>query len=428
MQVDEEHNEQSLVDRLNRPFSERVFNRWAAFRNRHVSYTGRILILAGVTLGIFSMDIELRCSFVFWSILFAIGLVALLSTRLRRLRVSATRRAIGSVAAGARASYLVDLVNEGTKPVYSLHVREAYLPVGARAVLKEGLVTCVASLAPGERRCVRIATTFTQRGIAVLEGIRVEKADALDITRYGTTTPGLARVLVHPRSYPIASIDFSRTKVHQPGGLPEAQAIGESLEFVGLRDYMPGDSPRHISWKAWARTGEPVVKQYQGEYYRRVAIILDTRTRGRRDVKAFEGAVAVAASVVSYFERNEYIIDLFAAGDRVFYLQAGFGLGHMEQVLEMLATVESGTQARFPALDLPIRRLMGRLSGLVIVSVDWWAESQAFHQAIVHEVPEIKVITVRDGPCTCDPEDDIPNSRLYRKLSPETLGEEVLEL
>ncbi len=35
-------------------------------------------------------------------------------------------------------------------------------------------------------------------------------------------------------------------------------------DFTGLRSYRPGDSPRHIAWKAFARAGELQVKQFAG--------------------------------------------------------------------------------------------------------------------------------------------------------------------
>ena len=35
-------------------------------------------------------------------------------------------------------------------------------------------------------------------------------------------------------------------------------------DFAGLRNFRPGDSPRRVAWKAYARAGEVVVKQYAG--------------------------------------------------------------------------------------------------------------------------------------------------------------------
>ncbi|MCC7363366.1 MAG: DUF58 domain-containing protein [Dehalococcoidia bacterium] len=38
---------------------------------------------------------------------------------------------------------------------------------------------------------------------------------------------------------------------------------GRGLEFDELRPYMAGDDPRSIDWKAFARTGEPLIRRYR---------------------------------------------------------------------------------------------------------------------------------------------------------------------
>jgi uncharacterized protein (DUF58 family) len=54
---------------------------------------------------------------------------------------------------------------------------------------------------------------------------------------------------------------------------PPAVPLGESgtaaghgdEDFAGLKDYRPGDSPKHVAWKALARSGEMLVKEFAGE-------------------------------------------------------------------------------------------------------------------------------------------------------------------
>ena len=49
-----------------------------------------------------------------------------------------------------------------------------------------------------------------------------------------------------------------------------------------LRDYRPGDPLQRVHWKSFARTGRPVVKEYQDEFFERHALVLDTGTAPRR--------------------------------------------------------------------------------------------------------------------------------------------------
>ncbi len=54
---------------------------------------------------------------------------------------------------------------------------------------------------------------------------------------------------------------------------------GDGLEFEQLRDYRSGDSMRHIDWKATARRGQLIARQYQEERNQQVVLMLDC---GRR--------------------------------------------------------------------------------------------------------------------------------------------------
>src|SRR3989442_2313388 len=104
---------------------------------------------------------------------------------------------------------------------------------------------------------------------------------------------------------------------YQPGGIPLSSSTGDAIEFLGPREYREGDAVRSIHWRSWARRGEPVVKEYQEEYFCRIAILLDTFVRRRpraAGVRAFEAAISVVASVADFFSRTEHIVEILAAG------------------------------------------------------------------------------------------------------------------
>jgi uncharacterized protein (DUF58 family) len=50
---------------------------------------------------------------------------------------------------------------------------------------------------------------------------------------------------------------------------------GTSVEFVEHRQYTPGDELRHIDWRAYAKTGEYYVKQFEEETNLRAYLLLD---------------------------------------------------------------------------------------------------------------------------------------------------------
>ncbi|MFA5858634.1 MAG: DUF58 domain-containing protein [Elusimicrobiota bacterium] len=50
---------------------------------------------------------------------------------------------------------------------------------------------------------------------------------------------------------------------------------GWSLEFAQHREYSPGDEPKHIDWKVYARSDRYYVKQYEEETNLRAYVVLD---------------------------------------------------------------------------------------------------------------------------------------------------------
>ncbi len=67
-----------------------------------------------------------------------------------------------------------------------------------------------------------------------------------------------------------------RTTVRKrfPGGR-SSRRTGESLDFLELRGYTPGDDPRFVDWKAYARSGRLYTRVWQGEERARFTLWLD---------------------------------------------------------------------------------------------------------------------------------------------------------
>ena len=175
-------------------------------------------------------------------------------------------------------------------------------------------------------------------------------------------------LLVMPRTYPVAPIDLPGTRRLQPGGVAFAGRVGDAEEFVSLRDYRAGDSPRRIHWKAWARTGRPVVKEYADEFFVRHALLLDTFPSG--DATHFEAAVSIAASLVVMPRSGESLLDLMFVEDRAYTLTRGRGLGAATDLLRVLATV-TPSQGKFETLAEAALLNANRISGGICVFLTW---------------------------------------------------------
>lgn len=63
-------------------------------------------------------------------------------------------------------------------------------------------------------------------------------------------------------------------RMRAPGVRPVRQR-GEGTSFANLRDYVYGDDPRHIDWKATARRGKVIAREYAIEQGQQILIVVD---------------------------------------------------------------------------------------------------------------------------------------------------------
>ena len=143
--------------------------------------------------------------------------------------------------------------------------------------------------------------TTTARGIVRLGPLIVEHRDPLGIARTRTLLLDVDEVFVAPRSY---LLDMPQLGQGILGAhlLAMARRLGPG-EFHGLREYVDGDEPRSIHWKASARSEQLLVKEFTTEGLRRCTVVLDASSSGYGDPEAFERAVTVAASLVHSADR-----------------------------------------------------------------------------------------------------------------------------
>jgi len=194
---------------------------------------------------------------------------------------------------------------------------------------------------------------------------------------------------------------------YQPGGIPLASTTGDAIEFVGTREYREGDPIKNIHWRSWARRGEPVVKEYQEEYFCRIALVLDTflpappgrsNPAGRSELRTFESAVSVVASVADFFSRSEYIVDILAAGPDIYEVSTGRSLGYLENILDVLAYLEPCFDPPFAAIGPHLYEKLSQITTVVAVLLDWDSARENFLRRVKSEGAAVRVLLVHEGP------------------------------
>jgi uncharacterized protein (DUF58 family) len=260
----------------------------------------------------------------------------------------------------------------------------------------EAFVECAA----GRPARVRLEVRAERRGRFALPGVMVSRTDPLGLLCTSRVRQPERVALVYPRFFEVDEFPVPVGRRHQPGGIPLASSVGDSIEFAGTREYRAGDPLRRIHWRSWARRGKPVVKEHQEEYFSRLALVLDTflpRRPGRTERAGFEAAISVLASLADHLARSEEVVDVLIAGPEVYEVTAGRSLGSLENVLRALACIEPCPRPPFEDVTPRLFDRLARLTTVVAVLLDWDEPRLAFLRRIRALGVAVRVVLVRRG-------------------------------
>src|SRR5579863_6392039 len=94
----------------------------------------------------------------------------------------------------------------------------------------------------------------------------------------GASRPGEGRSLIDPKALmSIRNLEF-RARVVVEGfwhGLHRSPYHGFSVEFTEYRQYSPGDDPRYLDWRLYARSDRYYIKKFEDETNLRCHLLVD---------------------------------------------------------------------------------------------------------------------------------------------------------
>lgn len=239
----------------------------------------------------------------------------------------------------------------------------------------------IPSLAPGQQRFVTLSARCHRRGRYRLEIPTCFSSFPFNLYRFGSRKTTAQDVLVLP--------NYHRLELHslassQGGGIWSGRnrnLTGLSPEYVGSRPFLPGDSPRRIDARAWARLAVPAVKEFFDESQQTVALVLDTwlgeGASGNRKSREddFEAAVSLTASV-AYSLPDSATLDTLITGTEVHFIP-GKNLGHqVERVHRVLATVKALDQTSSQKLPDDVMDRLHTCSEIFVIGVAWQPQIQ----------------------------------------------------
>jgi uncharacterized protein (DUF58 family) len=94
----------------------------------------------------------------------------------------------------------------------------------------------------------------------------------------------------------------------------ETFARGRGYDLYRIREYLPEDSARHVDWKATAKSGSLKVREFSREDERKLRLVFDNPAPGVVGEKAYEDAIALAASLGWHFSTGNTEVSFVAPG------------------------------------------------------------------------------------------------------------------
>ncbi len=360
---------------------------------------GRYLLWATAAFALIGADTRRTQVFELFAIAFSLLVVASVYVAFRRPRLTVTGRLPERLTAERKLPLQLQVETSSPRPQDDVLVDWPRPLTAGPAPEAEPRETYLA-LDPGGPTDVTLELSAGRRGRYSLQGIAARVTDPLRLVASRPVWIPGGSVIVYPRYFTVSDFAIPLGRRYQPGGIPLTSSTGDAIEFVGTREYREGDPLRTIHWRSWARRGQPIVKEYQEEYFCRVALILDTflpRRTDDADRDAFEAAISVLASIADYFSRSELVVDILAAGPDVYEVSAGRSLAYLENILDVLACLE-------PCHDPPFSRigphLFDKLAGLttvIAVLQDWDDEREDFLRKVREQGTSVRAFVVREG-------------------------------
>ena len=258
------------------------------------------------------------------------------------------------------------------------------------ATLENGIVP---PLPPKGEVDVSIAVTPLRRGLFRFDGLVLSRTDPFGLFRAFSKLKAPETILILPKRYPLPTLVLPGAMRLQQGGVTLASNVGQSDEFVSLREYRRGDPIRRIHWRSWARIGKPIVREFEDEFFSRYALVLDTFSDEPYS-DPFEEAVSVASSFACAIRTQESLLDLLFVGTQAYCFTSGRGLAHVDQMLEILASVNICADKPFEALQTLALNHAEAISGCICVLLAWDGPRRRFVEKLKALGVPVRVIVV----------------------------------
>jgi uncharacterized protein (DUF58 family) len=152
----------------------------------------------------------------------------------------------------------------------------------------------------------------SRRGLVEGGALELSSSGPLGVATARRSVPAGGTTLIYPK---VASLTwFPGVEGSNEQGLPATSTHrrGTGQDYLGIREYRTGDSPRHVHWPSSARHGSLMVREFEQERPQHVAILIDTSADLGTEGTPLDACCSVAASVAILALERGQPVDLCA--------------------------------------------------------------------------------------------------------------------
>ena len=268
------------------------------------------------------------------------------------------RRFLGAshLAFGEESTLTVEFINAKLLPLAWLVARDEYPPgvtlltgtVEAAQGTRRAWLTNLVALRWYERVRRIYHIRGERRGLYHFGPAEIVSGDMFGFRRQLMRVPGSDDLIVYPKIVPLEQL-----------GLPAGRPVGEwlaprrlmedPLRFAMTRDYVPGDNPRYLHWKATARTGRLQTKVFDPSATLSLMLAVDVQTASgayEYEPDALEYIISAAASLSMQALDERHSVGLCANGIQEgqrgwVQVRPGQHLEQLHQLLTALACLDA---------------------------------------------------------------------------------------
>lgn len=246
----------------------------------------------------------------------------------------------------------------------------------------------VVHLGPHDSNRWRVDTPCARRGKFRIGPLLLRSSDPFGLFPRYQLEPHTEELLVYPATVDLHSFALPI------GELPGGSTVQRRTPFVtpnasGVRDYLPGDPFNRIAWRATARTGNLMVKEFELDPTADLWIAVDMQEIAQYGSSAEgmaasftaedvplsfwldsteEYAVTIAASLSRHFINQNRNVGLVMNGSQNMVIPADRGGRQLLKILEQLALVSATGEEPFSELLLAEGGLFTRNSTLIAIT------------------------------------------------------------